>query len=162
MGMKGKKWYINLTKGETPPLSKPIEVPLLLKLHYVSTCFEGRSSKPIAKVKNLAIIIRTLLNCYLLASQVLSKLLSLFNVSCLSLIFVQYILHKKTFPSHTFIQDMSTSQSIKKIQDIGGNSFDLELKIDFQFPQGLFCLWEMHVLSICLFCQICPNLGLKP
>jgi hypothetical protein len=78
MGMKGKKWYINLTKGETPPLSKPIEVPLLLKLHYVSTCFEGQSSKPIAKVKNLAIIIRTLLNCYLLASQVLFMLVTNF------------------------------------------------------------------------------------
>jgi hypothetical protein len=62
MGVKGKKWYINLTKGEAPPLSKLIEVPLLLKLHCVSTYFKDQRSKFIAKVKNLANIIRTLLN----------------------------------------------------------------------------------------------------
>jgi hypothetical protein len=126
MGMKGKNWYINLTKGEAPPLSKPIEVPLLLKLHCVSTYFKHQRLKLIAKVNNLANIIRILLKCYLLASQVFSNMLSLFNVSCLSLTFAQYIIHKKTFPSLTFTQDMSTSQSTKEIQDIGGNSFDLE------------------------------------
>lgn len=126
MGMKGKKWYINLTKGEAPPLSKPIEVPLLLKLHCVSTYFKDQRSKLIAKVKNLANIIRTLLKCYLLASQVFSNMFSLFNVSCLSLTFAQYIIHKKTFPSLTFTQDMFISQSTKEIQDIGGNSFDIE------------------------------------
>jgi hypothetical protein len=80
-----------------------------------------------------------------------SKLLSLFIASCLSLTSAQYILHNKTFPSFTFTQNMYTSQSTKEIKT-GGNSFDLELKIYFQFPLVFFvfgkCMSSLFVFFV--------------